>query len=238
MFFFILKLSINEVSKCKQGKVHLLPVTYSLSAELSFKTHFHLNLHVRQTKSLLPVTWQKKRSGFYLSLCFISFLRSAHRRWVGWCVLQNSEPSPLRYSCSLLPHMLVLILVWLLAGVSSPWLPSLGGDWEQEETSKALLLFNSIAINSVTLNNRWGSKKKEDFKNLIRILKPRVQQPSGASLSYCQQCWPSSCKCGRGTEWLVAMSQIPRTPEAPTTRILQGPWRTQSKSHPPQVPCH
>lgn len=30
---------------------------------------------------------------------------------VGWCVLQNSEPSPLRYSCSLLPHMLVLILV-------------------------------------------------------------------------------------------------------------------------------
>lgn len=39
--FFILKLSINEVSKCKQSKVHLLPVTYSLSAELSFKTHFH-----------------------------------------------------------------------------------------------------------------------------------------------------------------------------------------------------
>lgn len=25
-------------------------------------------------------------------------------------------------------HMLVLILDWLLAGVSSPWLPSLGGD--------------------------------------------------------------------------------------------------------------
>lgn len=26
------------------------------------------------------------------------------------------------------PHMLVLIRDWLLAGVSSPWLPSLGGD--------------------------------------------------------------------------------------------------------------
>ena len=30
-------------------------------------------------------------------------------------------------------HMLVLILVWLLAGVSSPWLPSLGGDWGGRE---------------------------------------------------------------------------------------------------------
>ena len=27
-----------------------------------------------------------------------------------------------------IPHMLVLIRDWLLAGVSSPWLPSLGGD--------------------------------------------------------------------------------------------------------------
>lgn len=26
------------------------------------------------------------------------------------------------------PHMLVLIRDWLLAGVSSPWLPSRGGD--------------------------------------------------------------------------------------------------------------
>lgn len=29
--------------------------------------------------------------------------------------------------------MLVLIRVWLLAGVSSPWLPSLGGDWRRQE---------------------------------------------------------------------------------------------------------
>lgn len=225
-FFIILKLSINEVSKCKQSKVHLLPVTYSLSAELSFKTHFHsvwISMSDKQKVCSLSPDRRREMVSEYLSLRCISFLRSAHRRWVGWCVLQNSEPSPLHYSCSLLPHMLVLILVWLLAGVSSPWLPSLGGDWEEEETSKALLLFNSIAINSVTLNNRWSSKKKEDFKNLNRILKPRVQQPSGTSLSYCQHCSPSSCKCCRGTEWLVAMSQIPHTPEAPPERILQGP---------------
>ena len=35
------------------------------------------------------------------------------------------------------PHMLVLIHVWLLAGVNSTWMPSLGGDWKREtETEK------------------------------------------------------------------------------------------------------
>lgn len=33
-------------------------------------------------------------------------------------------------------YMLVLIRVWLLAGVSSPWLPSLGGDWRRDEMKK------------------------------------------------------------------------------------------------------
>lgn len=33
-------------------------------------------------------------------------------------------------------HMLVLIRVWLLAGVSSPWLPSLGGDCERDESDR------------------------------------------------------------------------------------------------------
>lgn len=33
-------------------------------------------------------------------------------------------------------HMLVLIRVWLLAGVSSPWLPSLGGDCERNRRDR------------------------------------------------------------------------------------------------------
>lgn len=32
------------------------------------------------------------------------------------------------------PHMLVLIRDWLLAGVSSPWLPSRGGDCDGDRT--------------------------------------------------------------------------------------------------------
>lgn len=34
------------------------------------------------------------------------------------------------------PHMLVLIRDWLLAGVSSPWLPSLGGDCSGQERAQ------------------------------------------------------------------------------------------------------
>lgn len=76
------------------------------------------------------------------TLCVASVFNKQrrNRRWVGGWVgggglvsMNDWVIPPLRSAAvvsrvSVQTHMLVLILVWLLAGVSSPWLPSLGGD--------------------------------------------------------------------------------------------------------------
>lgn len=71
--------------------------------------------------------FQKWQSFFEVSF---SQVENKRRCWGGVCVWVVAPPvrtghAPGGWSR---PHMLVLILVWLLAGVSSPWLPSLGGD--------------------------------------------------------------------------------------------------------------
>lgn len=60
------------------------------------------------------------------------------------------------------PHMLVLIRDWLLAGVSSPWLPSLGGDltW--------IWLRSTAARSIMALARRWNSLPiSRDFSKVV-----------------------------------------------------------------------
>lgn len=59
-------------------------------------------------------------------------------------------------------HMLVLIRDWLFAGVSSPWLPSLGGDltW--------IWLRSTAALRIMALARRWNSLPiSRDFSKVV-----------------------------------------------------------------------
>lgn len=84
--FFILKLSINEVSKCKQSKVHLLPVTYSLSAELSFKTHFILSESPCQTNKKFAPCHLTEEEKWFLSVFMFHLVSAFSSQTVGGVV--------------------------------------------------------------------------------------------------------------------------------------------------------
>lgn len=134
----------DEVSQCVikvchkiQRKVHPLQRTtgqYSLSAAFLFFIFFSFSFEQQgvlvfntDNRYLLPNLNKVFRLWFFS-------LQQGNNWFLNGGLRCDSGPVyfPRRGIWSSL-HMLVLIRVWLLAGVSSPWLPSLGGDCERNE---------------------------------------------------------------------------------------------------------
>lgn len=150
--------------------MRLLPLNVQRKCRVLIKTQFSI-LQVIQNKNSCPtpdhVTGAAGITSEEKSLwSFIPSACSRGRRWWGggrggemkgwwWRVGGSSGLAMLSAgsACRLWwrhpTHMLVLIRVWLLAGASSPWLPSLGGDWNKNVSS--IKLSSLFSVSCLTL---------------------------------------------------------------------------------------
>ena len=131
------------------------------------------------------------------------------------------------------PHMLVLIRDWLLAGVSSPWLPSRGGDWGGDGAAQP----RGRACAHLAASPRQGRPRPHLDVNLVTQHGRPQDHRLGASL----ELLPHQQRLLKGGAALIHIPGVQDLRrEGRGSAVLtgsQGPPPAPTASTPVQAPC-